>query len=82
MFYDCYVISCNGFRSEVAYFDGDRGRYVGTVRPGTAATERALIAADIREHPDRNGRPLFRVSDHGNISRARRVTLRRLAVSR
>jgi hypothetical protein len=82
MFYDAYVISCNGFRSEISYYDGERPIHVATVRPNvdsdTYAAERQAIADDIRSHHDRNRMPLFFVSDHGNVSRRRRVTLRRL----
>lgn len=40
--------------------------------------DRRAIVADIRRHRDRNGIPLYTVSDHGNVRKVRRVTLRSL----
>ncbi len=49
-------------------------RYLGDAVDDAKA--RALIHTDIRQHVERNGLPLFYLSDHGNAHRARAVTLR------
>ena len=71
-----YTISSNGFRETISYDDEGRARYVSTVAGD--ASWRDVVKDDIRQHPDRNGAPCQYVSDHGNVSRVRRVTLRRL----
>lgn len=74
-----YVISSNGFVYSVSYEDGwsnGPSRYLDTV--DTYEEAREAIKADIRRHPDCNRLPLYSVSDHGNISRIRRVSLRKL----
>lgn len=71
----CYVISSNGFKDRVSYQEEpDFGRYIGMETPYISAHQ--LIHRDIREHWDRNGSPVFFVSDHGNSQRIRTITLR------
>lgn len=74
----CYVISSNGFRESVSYEDGwcyGPSRYIG--HDTDSRTARDVIKLDIREQiNERNGLPLYYISDHGNVSRLRRVTLR------
>lgn len=72
----CYVIGPKG----VSYEDGwcyGASRYLGNaVEDGDA---RALIHADVRKAPgERNGLPLYYLSDHGNLHRSRAVRLRRV----
>ena len=73
----CYVISSNGFVDTVSYVDDwcyGSSAYIGRETKGRSARE--LIKADIRRHWDeRNGIPLYFVSDHGNESRARSIRL-------
>lgn len=73
----CYVIESNGFRDSVSYKDDwcyGRSEFLGT----TATGARELIKEDIRRHfSKRNRIPIYYVSDHGNVSRARRITLRK-----
>jgi len=74
----CYVIASNGFRESVSYEDDwcyGKSRQLGT----TSGDEdpRDTIKADIRKAPaERNGLPLYFVSDHGNVSRRRAIRLR------
>jgi hypothetical protein len=74
----CYVIASNGFKSSVSYEDDwcyGRSRHLATVASG----ERDVIKADIRRQPDeRNGLPIYSISDHGNVSRVRAIRLRRI----
>jgi hypothetical protein len=74
----CYVIASNGFRDSVSYEDGwcyGKGEFLGHALNDNA---RDIIKAHIRKAPkERNGIPLYSVSDHGNISKLRRITLRR-----
>lgn len=76
----CYVISSNGFKDSISYEDDwcyGKSRYVGATGEGRDAA-REIIKRDIRERfEERNGLPLYYVSDHGNIMRIRRVSLRR-----
>ena len=77
----CYVIGDKG----VSYEDGwcyGPSRYLGRARDFAlnhrTETEREIIKADIRKAmSERNGLPLYRVSDHGNVERVRAITLRR-----
>jgi hypothetical protein len=75
----CYVISSNGFRESVMYVDDwcySKSGYIGTSADDDKLRE--MIKADIRAHwPERNGIPLYFVSDHGNESRLRSIRLRR-----
>jgi hypothetical protein len=75
----CYVIRSDGFRDHVSYEDGwcyGRSRFLGTAAGDE--NPRDLIKADIRESfDDRNGLPVYFMSDHGNVSRARCVRLRK-----
>lgn len=75
----CYVVSSNGFRDSVSYEDGwcyGPSRFLGTAVEESEI--KTLIHADIRaKFEERNGLPLYFVSDHGNISRRRSVRLRR-----
>jgi len=75
----CYVVSSNGFKDSLSYQDGwcyGASQYLGTSSDDDEI--RRLIKADIRAHYDeRNGIPMYFVSDHGNISRRRAVRLRR-----
>lgn len=77
----CYVIASDGFRESVSYQDDwcyGKSEHIGTV--SGEENPRDLIKADIRRHfQERNRLPLYYVSDHGNMSRVRRVTLRRTA---
>lgn len=76
----CYIID-DGARggSLVSYKDGwcyGPDRVLGRVIDNEEEA-RDIIARDIREAFDeRNGLPVFRVSDHGNVMQVRRVTLR------
>jgi hypothetical protein len=70
-----YVIGPKGASYEDGWCYG-RSRYLGDAVDDAAA--RALIHADIRQHPDRNGLPLYYLSDHGNLHRSRAIVLRRL----
>jgi hypothetical protein len=73
-----YVISSNGYKNTVSYIDD--WCYGKTAHLGTVSVDdpRQIIKRHIRERFDeRNGLPLYFVSDHGNISRQRRVTLRK-----
>lgn len=76
----CYVIASDGYRESVSYQDDwcyGRSQFLGTVTELENARE--LIKDHIRQRPtERNGLPLYTVSDHGNENRARRITLRRL----
>ena len=71
----CYVIGDKG----VSYEDGwcyGKSRWLG--RASDDAQTREIIKADIRKAmSERNGLPLYRVSDHGNVVRVRAITLRR-----
>lgn len=75
----CYVISSNGFSDSVSYQDDwcyAQSAYLGhsasDVRPED------IIKADIRRHWDeRNGIPIYFISDHGNERRTRAIRLRR-----
>lgn len=75
----CYVITSNGYRDSVSYQDDwcyGASSYIG--KESETETARDLIKADIRAHwAERNGLPLYWVSDHGNVNRVRRVRLRR-----
>jgi hypothetical protein len=75
----CYVISSNGFRDSVSYEDGwcyGPSEYIGCDDDTRAA--RDVIKADIRANwNERNSIPVYFVSDHGNVSRVRRITLRK-----
>jgi hypothetical protein len=74
----CYVVESDGFRDSVAYVDG--WCYGKSERIGTAvewAEVRAMLHRDIRAHwTERNGIPVYTVSDHGNINRVRAIRLR------
>ena len=76
----CYVISSNGFRDSVSYQDDwcyGKSRHVGTT--GGDENPRDLIKADIRQRPsERNGIPVYHVSDHGNVMRVRAIRLRKV----
>ena len=73
----CYLIASDGFRDHVSYVDGwcyGETRYIGS----TAGNPREIVKADIRERFDeRNRLPLYIQSDHGNVERVRRITLRK-----
>lgn len=75
----CYVISSNGFRDSVSYQDDwcyGRSEYIG--HDDDSRTARDIIKLDIREHfAERNGIPVYFVSDHGNIHRSRAIRLRK-----
>jgi hypothetical protein len=75
----CYVISSNGFTDKVSYQDdwgNGRSEYIGT--EGGRTTAHDLIKTDIRQHwTERNGIPVYFISDHGNEERIRAVRLRR-----
>lgn len=75
----CYIISTDGFRDTVSYKDDwcyGPSRHIATISNGDA---RDRIKADIRECPgERNGLPIYFVSDHGNVSRRRAIRLRKL----
>lgn len=74
--YPCFMISSNGMRDSVSLEETSGiGRYLG--READGVTARDIIKSFIRSHPDTNGLPLFYVSDHGNVSRMRRITLRK-----
>lgn len=69
----CYVIYSNGMRDTIEYRDD--WCYAKTAQIGTT---RADIKRDIRKHWDeRNGIPIYNVSDHGNVTRGRAIRLRR-----
>jgi len=80
----CYVITCNGFRLAVAYKDDwcyGPSRHLGTADDDEAA--RQIIKADIRQHwTERNGLPVWTISDHGNACRIRTIRLRRREAAR
>ena len=81
----CYVISSNGFRDSVSYKDDwcyGRSEHLGYATDFAwnhrQETARDLIKADIRQHLDeRNGLPIYTISDHGNTERVRAIRLRR-----
>ena len=79
----CYVISSNGFRDSVSYVDNwcyGKSEYLGSPREVDYGTTRSLIKDDIRRHFDeRNGIPIYTISDHGNEGRTRAIRLRRRA---
>jgi hypothetical protein len=74
-----YVITSNGFRDSVSYEDGwcyGKSRFIGSA---TGDNARDLIKADIRACPnERNGLPVYSVSDHGNVQRIRAIRLRKV----
>lgn len=74
----CYVISSNGFKDFVTYEDDwcfGPSRFLGQFVEYDDA--RNCIKADIRAQiGERNGLPLYTVSDHGNINRIRTIKLR------
>ena len=75
----CYVIASNGFREQVSYQDDwcyGRSEHLGSAVEWEDVRE--MIKAEIRRHwPERNGIPIYLVSDHGNVSRGRAIRLRR-----
>ena len=77
--YPCYIISSNGFRDSVSFqYDEGYGKYVG--QDDSETTSRDIIKTDIRTGAnwnERNGVPVYFVSDHGNLMQVRRVTLRK-----
>lgn len=77
MDYPCFVISSNGFKDSVSLKeDPGLDRFLGS-DASTGMETRDIIKDFIRRHPDTNGLPLYFISDHGNIRRQRRVTLRK-----
>jgi hypothetical protein len=74
----CYVISSNGFKDRVSYQDDwcyGRSEYIGA--EDDRRTARDVIKLDIRAHwNERNGIPIYFVSDHGNVHRSRAIRLR------
>jgi hypothetical protein len=75
----CYVISDTGFKTNVSYQDDwcyGASKFIGTIRHDEDARE--LIKQDIRENKERNGIPVYHVSDHGNIFRVRAIRLRKI----
>lgn len=72
----CYVIGPKGASYEDGWCYG-KSRYLGDA--GGDDQARAMIHADIRAQPtERNGLPLYYLSDHGNLHRSRAIRLRKL----
>ena len=75
----CYVISSNGFKDSLSYEDDwayGKSEWLGHTTEWDET--RNLIKDDIRAHFDeRNGIPIYSISDHGNESRVRSIRLRR-----
>jgi hypothetical protein len=78
----CYVARSDGWRTHVSYQDDwcyGPSQHVATL---SVDDWRATVRADVRRHPERNRIPLYWVSDHGNVNRVRRITLRNLRPTR
>ena len=71
----CYVIRTNGFKDFVSYEDD--WCYAGSTYLGAGEDDpRDIIKADIRDHwNERNGLPIYFISDHGNEFRVRAIRL-------
>ena len=80
----CYVISSNEFKDSMSYEDGwcyGPSEYLGTAVDWSDV--RDIIKADIRKHfAERNGLPIYTVSDHGNEGRTRAIRLRKAPETR
>jgi hypothetical protein len=79
MIIPAYVISDTGYSCVVSYQDDwcyGKSRPLG--RASSHEHARKLIKVDIRQgYDERNGLPVYHISDHGNLQRIRCVRLRR-----
>ena len=69
----CYIIGPKGVSYQDDWCYGSSA-YLGDAQGDDEARE--IIKAHIRERPERNGIPLYYLSDHGNLHRGRAIRLR------
>lgn len=75
----CYVISDRGISYEDDWCYG-KSEYIGRTADDWQG-DLAILKADIRTHwNERNGIPLYKLSDHGNLHRSRSIRLRRMVL--